>query len=297
VTLTPTHVYWFGDRIYRAPKSGGPPEKVVDMDRSAGGVQIAPPLLYLWSFPTISRVPLDGGVPEPLVTNASEGLSWIAVGSQLYYFSNPSRSGQGGAAGMQQFTLELRSVPSAGGPSLLLADEQWAGYGLAADATGIYWYHDPLYADPLGASGASALEHIGELRKYTFATGAVSVLMQTRTIVSELVVASGRMVWVDGDDVWSATTDGADPILLWQGPLIRSLATDGRNAFWGTSATAEANSDILGTPLTGGSLQRLACNIESFSNGLAADQSALYYSPWTHDLIGKIPNTMGSGAL
>jgi len=105
------------------------------------------------------------------------------------------------------------------------------------------------------------------------------------------------VLWVDQGGIWSASADdGSARVSIAHPRLTRALATDGSKAYW-AAADREGDSyspkaDVFAAPLTGGVPQQIACQvygIEEFN--FFADQRAIYYLSWVHDLIGRFPTS------
>lgn len=200
--LSATHVYWsdaiFG--IYRQPKAGGDNERVAEEHSSGNRVlSIVGSQLYWSRYPTLYRMPLEGGT-EPVLLAGDVTGAWSVRGSTLYYMSDPSGTIVGAAAGIG----ELRSVPISGGASRLIAADQWSSSALAADTTGIYWYPDLSRSEPRGH--AHVVVTSSALQKYSFASNSVLEYATMAPGVHLVQTVGERVIASDSVSVWSSTT-------------------------------------------------------------------------------------------
>lgn len=261
--LSASDVYWAEpDGIWHAPKAGGTGlpvaedtygERVLGSDAEALYWSHPP----VWSEPpALFRVPFQGGsAPQRLVGDASHG--WTISGSQIYYLAS---NGQ------------LRSVPTSGGASSLLAEGTWSSEELAADATGIYWY-----ANPAGTA----------ISKYTFTTGAVTDFAPVTGNARYLQIAADRVLWSDAAGIWSSTPSG-ERTQLSSTTSVRGLSADETHIYWAQSTgSGDVFSDILALPLAGGAAATVACHLYAVRS-LRADRGAIYYDSTVGDVVGKI---------
>jgi hypothetical protein len=161
---------------------------------------------------------------------------------------------------------------------------------MAADDTGIYWSADPpCVADDINFTAPHSIE------KFNFATGSVTQFAATDGWSDSILTAAGRVLWEDGGGIWSAPASGGSaPVLLAAPPLTRGLATDGIKAYWAASSRAgdsySAYADVFAAPVTGGVPQQVACDVYGVEEfGFLADEDAVYYRSWIHDLVARLP--------
>ena len=120
--------------IYSMPKAGGAKTKIVDATPATWGMIARDGYVY-WTDccqqggNAVYRVATSGGSTETIATEAVEGIVGLAVDATRVYWV------QGGSAG----TVDVVSVPRAGGPKVVLASPAGSGLAIAVDDTAIVW--------------------------------------------------------------------------------------------------------------------------------------------------------------
>jgi hypothetical protein len=291
IASTPTHVLWSTrEGLYRRAKAGGAPELLAALEQPVVNFIIDGASIYWVQYPSLYAMPLDGSsVPVRIVTDVLTPLAFLPHGSQLYYFSRDLSSVIPGEPCSGD--SRLVAVSSTGGTPEILAHNHSTYLPMAADDTGIYWAADVPCVEDINFTPTSQIE------KYSFATHAVTQFATTNGTPSNLRTAAGRVLWVDQDGIWSAPADdGNARVSIAHPPLTRALATDGIKVYWaaadreGDSYTHKA--DVFAAPLTGGVPQQLACQVYGIEeSNFLADQRAVYYLSWIHDLIAQLPTS------
>jgi hypothetical protein len=284
LALTPTHIYWSGaSAIMRQAKTGGAPEKVVDIGSGGGPAPFIDQGRLYWSFaPNVYGMALDGDAPQaPLVTEAMNPMAWVVAGGRVWFANNAHLGGK------TSDDLDLMSAPAGEpGPARVDARGMETTGPVAADPTGVYWYADTRVVNRDGGA---------LIQKYTLSTAQITSFA-TVSGVEFLRTDGAHVVWTDsssaaGTVVWSNTTDGTHPVALGRAPLVRQLATDGSSAYWAASLFGDENSAIVVTPLEGGSARTIACGVSSVY-AIAVDETDVYFSTWLADsFIGRFPKS------
>ena len=291
IASSPTHVLWSTrEGLYRRAKAGGAPELLAALELPVSHFSIDGASIYWVQFPSLYAMPLDGSsAPARIAGDVMTPLAFLPHGSQLYYFSMdpssqiPSEPCSGDS--------RLVAVRSTGGTPEILAHNHSTHGPMAADDTGIYWAADMPCVDDINFTPTYQIE------KFSFATNSVTQFATTSGYPDSIRTAAGRVLWVDQGGIWSASADdGSARVSIAHPRLTRALATDGSKAYW-AAADREGDSyspkaDVFAAPLTGGVPQQIACQvygIEEFN--FFADQRAIYYLSWVHDLIGRFPTS------
>jgi hypothetical protein len=289
IAASPTHVLWSTrEGLFRRAKAGGAPELLAAPELPVSNFIIDGASIYWVGLPSVYAMPLDGSsVPAPIVGDVMTPLAFMPHGSQLYYFSvDPSSQIPTEPCGGHS---RLVAVPSTGGRPEILAHNHGTHGPMAADDTGIYWAADLPCVEDIDFTPTYQIE------KFSFATNSVTQFATTNGNPYNIRAAKGRVLWVDEGGIWSAPAgDGSAPVSIAHPPLTRALATDGIRAYWAAAArdgdSYSPDSDVYAAPLTGGVPQKVACQvygIEEFN--FFADQRAIYYLSWIHDLIARFP--------
>jgi hypothetical protein len=265
-TLSATDLYWAeSDGIWHAPKEGGYGLPVIEDGYAARVVGSDAEALYWsrppeWSSPpALYRLPFESRAEPQLVAQDASHV-WAISGSQIYYLSSAG---------------QLRSVPTAGGASMLLAAGPWSSQALAVDATGVYFY------DERASTAAEPLS------KYSFASGSVSAFAPVAGGAQFVQIAGEHVIWADAAGVWSSSSNGERSSLS-SATSVRGLASDGTSVYWAESSGPEdVFSDVLRLPLAGGVPETVACHVYAVRS-LRADGAAVYYDATVGDVLGKI---------
>jgi hypothetical protein len=122
-------VYWtlFGDptSVMKAPIEGGPATTLTSAAGPGEGLAVDADFIYFATGQGVMKVPLVGGAPTMLSSSPAAG---IAVDAAYVYFTN-FYAGPGA----------VRKVAKSGGATITLATGQLLPWGIAVDATSVYW--------------------------------------------------------------------------------------------------------------------------------------------------------------
>ena len=296
IALSPTHVLWSTrEGIHRRAKAGGEAEVLAALGRPVSNFIIDGDAVYWVESPSVYRMPLDGSsAPATIASGISTPLAFRPHGSRLYYFSLDESSVD--RSEPCSGDTRLVAVASTGGTPEILAHQRSTHLPMAADDTGVYWAADPpCVADDINFTAPRYIE------KFSFATGSVTRFAEANGAPDSLLTAGGRVLWKDAGGIWSAPADGGSaPVSLATPPLARGLTTDGVEAYWAAAAregdSYSASADVFAAPVAGGGApRRVACSVYGIEDfNFFADEGAVYYRSWIHDLVARFPSRPGS---
>ncbi|HEU4532710.1 MAG TPA: hypothetical protein VFS00_01285, partial [Polyangiaceae bacterium] len=252
VVVVGGNLYWtsgYGSKLYMTPAGGGPVYTHATSDEE-GGVRFITRLaadathLYYTNFGSgrIVRVPLEGGAPELVavvpdtIPKPEAGFGQIAAGGGFVAWAMATTGGV--------YVAPLASLPA---EPLELAPG--LGYGVAIDATHVYW----------GTEGGTIMR-----RPLANLSAASETVVEAQNPVRDLAVAGDRVYWADIRAVYSAAKVGVNKLLLTlydNGPTPPlGVATDGRHVYVTTAGRSEPPSPgaLYRVPLLGGSKVKLA---------------------------------------
>jgi hypothetical protein len=122
-------VYWtmFGDpmSVMQAPLGGGPAKTLTSAAGPGEGLAVDADAIYFATGRGIMKVPLTGGTTTVLSSWPAAG---IAIDTAYVYFTN-----------FDAAEGAVRKVAKSGGATITLATGQLLPWGIAVDATSVYW--------------------------------------------------------------------------------------------------------------------------------------------------------------
>jgi hypothetical protein len=178
------------------------------------------------------KVALSGGSASVSLAPAQDKPNAIAVyGNEVYW--NGQSADVGGS---------LSKVATSGGPITSLAVGLGSVGPFVVDATGIYWYGS-------GTSGLSS-----GIEKLALTGGAATTVVSAMGApgISEIVIDSGNVYWVDSGSVMKAAlAGGGAAVTLAQGSssggMQSFIAVDATSVYWSFQAPGSVTSSILKT--------------------------------------------------
>lgn len=245
-----------GGVIYRvATDTPGAPAKVFDTQQAPRGLAIANGALYWPEQTKLRSVQIDGSADKdgPGVGNSVP----IVVDGADVYFSN------GDATKISRVNLDLSSNSD-------ISNESGVTYGIAVDATNIYWTVD-------GNSGAALI-------RMRARNGGPSphTITDSETHPESIVVDGTTLYWTTADAIRTAQVpDGGASNLVGGELQPRSLASDGDWLYWlevdtgslkaiSKHATPGTHALILATG------ERMRADLQ-YSTAIAFDADYVYY--------------------
>jgi hypothetical protein len=238
---------------------------------------------------SVMRVPIDGGTPQTLVSNASKPTS-LAVAAAGAFWTVPDSPGR------------LMTVPLAGGTATTIAVGDYEG-AVATDGVNLYWTGDmSVFARALAGGSTSTLAVSSHLRGSTdgsIAVDSTSVYVavnlvgvpgtivrvpigggQLTTIASEqsplsVAVDATNVYWTNDDgaggSVARAPLGGGAPTTLSTGPAASGIAVDGSSVYW-----TNEDGTVMSVPVAGGTPTTLASDQQP-SPAIAVDSTSVYW--------------------
>jgi hypothetical protein len=220
--------------------------------------------LYASLGPTIMKISLDGGAPTTLAS--SQSSNELVVDSTNVYWGNQGQCQLDG--GTVTCSAGVVRVPIAGGTPITLATDTAPIFGIAVDATNVY------YAD-----------QNNEIMSVPIDGGTPEMLAKTTNVVFDLKVGSGALYWtypgtpcdagVCGDGVMAMPLDGGAPTTLASGQGSPGIfAVDSTNVYW--SANNGESFAVMTVPVSGGTPTTLAAGSGDLF-GLTWDATSFYW--------------------
>jgi hypothetical protein len=224
---------------------------------------------------SVMKVPLAGGTPTILATQASVGSFSMAVDGTSVYWTGDVVAGCCAADAVMKVALgggmptTLGSGPSGENP-----------FGVAVDATSIYW-----------------TDQTGRVVKVALGGGTPTTLASNGGF-GGIAVDATSVYWVAGD-VMQVPLGGGTTTTLARGPggIGSVIAIDSTSAYWTYPGTSASTSDgkVMKVPLAGGTPTTLASN-QSYPEAIAVDSTSVYWTnAGTTGSVMKVP--LGGGVL
>jgi hypothetical protein len=165
-------------------------------------------------------------------------------------------------------------VPKAGGGVTTLAADQTLPYGIAVDATNVY------YATNNTSSG------VAQVKKVPLAGSSTPTVLSGQFAYG--LALSGTTLFVGSVDIAAIPTAGGSPTLLVTGQNYPLLAADASNVYWVTTGGVVAS-----VPITGGKMTTLASSQSPATSGIAVDASNVYFTDSSAGTVLSVPITGG----
>jgi hypothetical protein len=210
ITVGAIHVYWMGDSMFEALKSGGAPKLLAT---GVGGTRLTVhgnQLYYLGSSQeSIFAVPTSGGAATSVASGPN--LRDLALDKSHLYFTS-CRTCNGFAAADTLATSQVA----------ILADGRCCPWGIAVDASEVYWSE---------ATG-------GAIVKEALAGGALTNVASVSGSPAALTIDGSDVYWVQSSDgadaaVWKAPKAGGAPTRLAGGASVYGrIAVDGTSVYF-----------------------------------------------------------------
>jgi hypothetical protein len=284
IAVDKNNVYWtdeypyqgfgggvIGPAVVKAPLDGGAPT-VLAASPAPSGIAVDDTYVY-WTDQLggngVMRVPIDGGATVTLVHGNLDGgqpyqATAITLDANNVYFTSP----YGPSAGY------VMSVPKDGGAPFVIASGQgYPDWGLAVDATNVYWVN----------SGTNAIYYRDSAVMMAPITGVPDG--GSPTILASYPVANApNQVAVDSTNVYWANSSGTVmkipkaggcPVTLasGQGNAPWGLAVDGTNVYW--TDEGYTSGTVMTVPIAGGCVTGLAAGNNLL--GIAVDSTNVYW--------------------
>lgn len=215
-----TRVYWInlGTAIMRAPKSGGPAEKVTTLDAdSPDNLVVRGGVVYWVAGGNVMRAPASGGDPIVAFRHGREDVrvgSQIAVDSTGTYWTEPARG-------------EVLRIPPSGGLPEVLASSETTPQSVAVDGTNVYWLAgSALRVRPTSESGAARDLFTSAASLLALTDGGDHLYVATGQGIHRIAkadgsaqcVSRGNQVALGGGTVYSSRGKGASSVELLAAP-------------------------------------------------------------------------------
>ncbi len=243
----------------------------------------------------VLKVPIDGGTPVSLVASEGGGNYLVVDAGSAYWTGDDA----------------LMKVPVSGGtPTLLTEVPDWAPYGLASDASSVYWTDyrghavrkvstdggTPTTLATLGTNPTGiAVDTVnvywldGFLKSVPLAGGPITVHSPAGGLA--LAVDGANAYWVDDDNVMMCALASCTPTILASGQDDpRSVVTDATSVYWvnlGTSFNDRRDGSIMKVSIAGGTVTQLA-SWQNFALNIAVDASNVYWTTLRGGTVMKL---------
>jgi hypothetical protein len=249
---------------------------------------------YFVNGGNLVKMPLGGGSMVTLATDIGV-LGQMAVDStNLYWTTQDSPTGASPSGGPPIGTVN--KVPIAGGPPVVLASGQDDSFGIAVDATTVYWTNQSRETIQSTAAGS-----VMEIPINATASDSPTVLAANVAGPAFIAVDANGIYW-NAQIVYNATTPcencivsmplaGGTPTSFCNGVIgISAMVIDSQNLYVASQSTTVTESQVTQIPLPSSpsSNRSVALGQDSRINALAVSGTSVY---WT--TIGDL-RTIGS---
>jgi hypothetical protein len=194
------------------------------------------------------------------------------VGAYVYWTNRGDSTGQGGA---------VMKLPVAGGSAIPVASSQNKAFGLALNASNVYWSSASAGGtiQSLPLSGGSAAAVVGAANSPVIAVNSTSLFFHDCPTENTWCAAVRRMPLSGGASQSIGT-----------GTIQGFLALNSAYLYWATPTT------LYRVPLNGGTSTAIVSG-QSNINGIAADESNLFFTNLTNGGNIQKANLDGTGAV
>jgi hypothetical protein len=275
-----TSVYWTSagasdERVMKVGIDGGDPVRLAD-GHTPWGIAVNATHVY-WANAgdgTVWRAGLDGGGAATLATGLC-GPGAIALDEANVYWTNggpPSTDGESPSPDCgPPSNGVVMAMPLDGGFPVVLAPSQRRPWGIAVDASYVYWVN---FTNP------------GSVWKVAKGGGEPVALAAPQTFPIGITVDATSVYWTNNDiadgGVMKVGIDGGDPVVLApaSGPL--GVAVDATNVYWAEPGRGA----VMRVPLGGGMPSWVASG-QNTPNNIRLSTTAVYWTAGSN-MIWKV---------
>jgi hypothetical protein len=228
-----------------------------------------------WASPsgTVRGCALPGCSPITLATDTSWDNGVVVVGSKVFFASG----------------FEIQSCGLGPGATPTTAVPNAAPRGLATDGTSLFWLNEYAANGGRGVRKCAPPSCSAPITIVPVAEG-VDLGPTGSDATTTIAAGSGNVFWIQGAEIWTATTNGGAPhAFVPAAPYVRpaAIAMDATTVYWTAQHTIVEDGRVLACAITGCSKPRVLADKQYDPAGLTVDGTHVYWMT-TEDAKGAL---------